>query len=80
MNYFSEIPEGQAIVCSGGVYRQTPIAQRKGLIYAKYGAGYVRLHSGGGSSHPKLKWYEIDAADGGFEESSQGVKYVKAED
>lgn len=78
MNYFSEIPEGQAIVCSGGVYRQTPIAQRKGLIYAKYGAGYVRLHSGGGSSHPKLRWYEIDVLDDGYKESGMGVKFIKS--
>lgn len=80
MNYFSEIPEGQAIVCNGGVYKQVPIAVRKGLIHVKHGSGYVRLHSGGGTSIPKMRWYEIDAADGDYEENGVGVKYVGPEE
>lgn len=75
MNYFSEIPEGQAIVCANGVYRQVKIATREGKIYARYGAGYVRLSRGGPTSHPKLRWYEIDAGDGAFEEVGGNVMY-----
>jgi len=76
MNYFSEISEGQAIVCAGGVYRQSKIAVRGGKIYVKYGAGYVRLTQGGATSHPKLRWYEIDAGDGTHREEKGYVYYV----
>lgn len=78
MKYFSEIPEGQAIICSNGVYRQVRIARRAGKIYAKFGAGYVRLSAGGASSHPKVRWYEIDPGDGSFEEKQGAVFYLEA--
>ena len=47
MEYFTVIPEGQAIMVSRGVYRQVPIYVRGGKVYARHGGGYVRLIQGG---------------------------------
>lgn len=73
MNYLSEVPEGQAIICSNGVYRQVRIAVRDRRVYARYGAGYVRLSQGGATSHPKVRWYEIDPGDGVIREEKGAV-------
>lgn len=45
MDYFSEIPEGQAITFSNGVYRQVKIAERAGKVYAAYGGGICTICS-----------------------------------
>lgn len=76
MDYLSEIPEGQAIIALNGVYRQVKIAVRADRVYARYGAGYVRLHQGGATSHPKVRWYQIDAGDGTYREDKGAVYYT----
>lgn len=63
MDYFSPIPEGQAIILSRGVYRQSAVFSRAGKVYAKYGAGFVRLMQGGASSHPNIRWVDIDTGE-----------------
>lgn len=60
MDYFTIIPEAQAIIHAKGVYRQVPIYARAGRAYAKSGSGYVRLFQGGGTSHPNIRWSEFD--------------------
>ncbi|MGB1216148.1 MAG: hypothetical protein ACPG4X_22500 [Pikeienuella sp.] len=75
MNYFSAIPEGQAIVHSRGVYRQVAIYERAGRVYARYGAGYVKLSQGGSTSHPNVRWAEIDPGDGTYSEAKGAVSY-----
>lgn len=77
MHFINEIPEGQAIIYANGVYRQVKIAERNGRIYAKFGSGYVRLHQNGGSSHPKVQWYEIHLEDGSYEEQGGAVTYKR---
>lgn len=76
MSLFTIIPEGQAIVLSGGVYRQVPIYARAGHVYAKHGAGFVRLMRGGGTSHVNIKWLELDNPDGGHTEGQMYVDYA----
>ncbi len=77
MNYFHAIPEGQAIICQRphGLYRQVELYQREDKIYAKVGAGYYRLHKGGGTSNPKINWYEIDTPEGSWSEVACAVMY-----
>lgn len=75
-DWITPIDEGQAIIYANGIYRQVPIAERAGRIYAKYGAGYVRLHQRGGSSHSKVKWYQIFPGDGSYEEAQGEVRYI----
>jgi hypothetical protein len=70
MNYFTEIPEGQVIVHSGGVYRQAPLYARKDAIYARFGSGYVRLSIGGATSAPKVRWSEYEPGAAEIEEKN----------
>lgn len=75
--FFTAIPEGQAITYAKGVYRQVPIYERKSAIYARQGAGFVRLNAGGGTSNPNIRWAEIDAGHGHFAEKVGGfVEYL----
>lgn len=60
MNYFTEIPEGQAIIHSGGVYRQVPLYGRGENVYAKYGSGFVKLSIGGATSSARVRWSEFE--------------------
>ena len=89
MNFFSEISDGQAIVHSGGVYRQVPLFERMNVmgegkslremrvIYAKMGNGFVRLSQGGATSSPRVKWSEIDAgASAAWREAGGFVEYL----
>lgn len=80
MNFITAIPEGQAIINSRGVYRQVPIYERGGKIYAKYGAGFVRLSQGGATSSPSVRWAELDTPNGRYSEKSGSVYYHAADE
>lgn len=75
MKYFSQIPEGKAIIRSNGVYRQVDLFCRDDRVYAKYGAGYVRLLQGGGTTQPRINWLEFDAPNGTVKEGAGEVTY-----
>jgi hypothetical protein len=75
--FFTAIPEAQGILHSGGVYRQVALFQRKGQVYARYGAGFVRLSQGGSTSAPKVRWAEgLYAPEGTFKEGGAFVEYT----
>lgn len=77
MKFFSEIPEAQAILRQSGVYRQVPLYVRAGLVYAKYGSGYIRLAQGGTTSHPKINWLETDVQVGNITEAKGDVRWAE---
>lgn len=60
MNFFTIIPDAQAILHARGVYRQVPLYARGEKVYARYGGGYVRLSVGGATSAPNVRWAEFD--------------------
>lgn len=76
MDYFTAIPEAQAIIYTKGVYRQASLYQRAGRIYAKSGSGYVRLMQGGATSAASVRWAEIDTPDGTWAEDRGYVTYT----
>jgi hypothetical protein len=76
MLFFTVVPDAQAIVHARGVYRQVPLYLRGQKLYAKYGAGFVRLSQGGSTSAPNVKWSEIDAGDGRYQETGGYVAYI----
>lgn len=78
MEYFTVIPEGQAIVGTRGVYRQVPVYARGEKIYARHGSGYVRLIQGGSTSAPNIRWVEIDTPNGAHVERNGYVFYTEA--
>lgn len=75
MDYFTAIPDGQGIVLVKGTYRQVAIYTRSGRVYARNGTGYVRLFAGGATSHPNVRWLELDAPDGQTVENGGYVEY-----
>ena len=75
MNFFTVIPEAQGIIHAAGVYAQVPLYERGGKIYAKRGAGYVRLSQGGATSAPNVRWAEIDTPQGMWREAGGSVEY-----
>lgn len=75
MDYFSIVPEAAAIITRGGVYRQVQVYQRAGRLYAKYGAGFVRLIQGGSTSSPNIKWAALDTPEGSWSEAGGYVTY-----
>ncbi len=76
MDYFSEIPEGQAIVMTRGVYRQVKLYERGGKVYARHGSGLVKLSQGGSTSAMNVRWMQIDPGDGGYKEERGSVFYI----
>jgi hypothetical protein len=76
MDYFEVIDDGQAIIRSNGVFRQVPIAVRDGKIYAKYGAGYVKLSGHGDTSRSRVFWHQIDPGEGRYVEKGMSVVYL----
>lgn len=75
MDFFTPIPEAQAVVLSRGVYRQVPLFTRGGKVYAKIGTGFVRLMQGGAMSTPVGKWIETDVPEGTCTESQGYLTY-----
>lgn len=64
MKRFHIIDDGAAIMLRRGIYRQSKIYHRDGVIYAAHSGGFVRLFRGGGTSMPDISWKEIDAGAG----------------
>ncbi|WP_300440314.1 hypothetical protein [uncultured Mameliella sp.] len=63
MTFFTIITGAVALVHSGGVYRQADLYARGSAVYAKHGAGFIRLSIGGATSAPKIRWAEIQPGE-----------------
>lgn len=61
---FCIIEEVEVITQHNGVYRQVAMYSRKSgehrYIYAKYGAGFIRMYKNHTTSCPKVRWEETD--------------------
>lgn len=78
-SFFTPIPESQAVVYCRGVYRQVPAYERAGMVYARYGAGFIRLNSDRSTSHQNVRRAELDTPMGSTTEAPGGhVKYAAA--
>lgn len=56
MSYFKPLNEGDtAVLVDRGVFRQVPLFTNKGHLFAKVGAGFVRLSVDGATSKPNLR-------------------------
>lgn len=56
MSYFKVLDEGDtAVLVDRGVFRQVPLYVNKGHLFAKVGAGFVRLSADGATSKPNLR-------------------------
>lgn len=59
MSAFKELPGDTALLVSGGVYRQAPLFERNGVLFAKWGAGFIRLTVTGATSAPAVQMHEL---------------------
>lgn len=57
---FTAIKDGRVILQVNGVYKLVELAERRGHIYAKYGAGWVRLLQGERTSKDKVGYQDIN--------------------
>lgn len=78
MQLFHEIPEGQVILRTKGVFRQSKLFRRGDRLYAAVGSGFVRLLQGGDTTVPTTSWLEIDGDDVTVERG-RGPRYTGAE-
>lgn len=62
---FHVIEGAQAIVHSGGVFKQAKLYRRGKDVYAGHSAGFVKLHGYNGTSHPRVSWREIETGGDG---------------
>jgi len=76
MKFFTIIDDAFAIIHQRGIYRQARVYLRGDVMYAGYGAGFVKLSQGGATSAPNVRWAEIDAGAGSYSEASGRVTYV----
>jgi hypothetical protein len=72
MPFITELEGAFAWIGTGGVYRQTPLYYRGEALFAKWGAGYVRLRAHGATSAPKVIWHDLDGGDLFHIENEQG--------
>ncbi len=78
MQFLTAIDGALALIHQRGVYRQAPLYLRGSQLYAKYGAGFIRLSTGGATSAPNIRWAEIDTPDGAYVEQSHFLEYRPA--
>jgi len=55
MSFFKQIEGDAAILVENGVYKQVDLYSRDGYLFAKVGAGFVRLMADGSTSKHKLR-------------------------
>lgn len=61
MSILFTILDDQIIVrTSKGVYKQTKIALRGPYAYAKISGGFVGLYANGTTSHPDIRWVDME--------------------
>lgn len=59
MAYFRELDGDAAILIRRGVFLQCPLYIQGSNVYARYGAGFVRLANDGSTSSPALRVVSI---------------------
>jgi hypothetical protein len=60
---FHKLDNATTILYRDGVFRTADIYERFGTLYAKHGAGFVRLHIDGRTSAERVRWADIDGVN-----------------
>jgi hypothetical protein len=60
MGLFREVEGDTAIIVENGVYKQVPVYNRNGYLYAKVSGGFIRLYVDGSTSKPKCRLSHLD--------------------
>lgn len=62
MNLFHIIDDAVVHLQSRGIYREAKVYRRGEHVFAKWGAGYIRLLAHSGTTVPSVSWHDIEAA------------------
>lgn len=60
MSLFTVVNDAFVITRSKGVFRQSKVYHRDGLLYAGYGNGFVQLRRDNATSLPNMTWDYIE--------------------
>jgi len=75
MDLFHTIEDGNAIVCSRGIFRQVKVFRKGEDVYAGCGTGFVKLYSASGTSSPKINWWGVEGV-GIVQEAGKAPKWI----
>jgi hypothetical protein len=78
---FSICPGATVVLKLNGVYRQTEVAVYRGMLFGKYGAGFVMLHKQEfgvmPTSNPNIRWESLSGVE--FEtKHAQSPLFIKS--
>jgi DNA-binding cell septation regulator SpoVG len=59
MSLFTIVEDSHVHLHSGGLYKQTELYEKDGIMYAKWGAGFIGLRHGGVTTISKVRWDSI---------------------
>lgn len=59
MGLFKKVEGAAAITITGGVYKQVDVYERDEFLYAKDGAGFVRLYKNGSTTKANVRFVEL---------------------
>lgn len=57
---FRKVDESLVVLHKDGVYKVCDVYVGLGMLYAKYGGGYVRLRDRHGTSIAKVSWHSLE--------------------
>lgn len=60
MSLFTVVNDAFVVTRSKGVFRQSKVYHRNGLLYAGYGSGFVQLRDDNATSVPTMTWDYIE--------------------
>lgn len=58
---FQKLDDAHVVLRSQGVYRPAPLYAHNGFLYAKFGAGYVKMSKHGATSKAAVTWDDLYA-------------------
>ncbi len=72
---FSVIVGAFCVTMNKGVFKQVAIYERDSILFAAYGSGFIRMMHGGRTSHPSVRWSDLD---GVTVSDNKKMDYVRA--
>jgi hypothetical protein len=63
MQLFHIIEDGAVILRCKGLFLQAKVFRRATGVYAAFGAGFIRLTIGGGTTYPTVSWIDLEASE-----------------
>lgn len=59
VDLFHIVEGAQAILYSGGVFKQVKVYRRGADLYAAHGGGFVKMLGHNGTTHPRVSWRDL---------------------